>query len=149
MQGGLARRLVAKPCSWTVKKSVPQNNSFGHRQYRLFERGNGGNRTAKSTIGANVERVALDACSVTRCVNEGDALRDHSPNARRFRRNHQIAAKSAGVRRMVAQSIAFVYAPGDRARVESDPLNIGADGTLGRTVAAVSALEQSVLSMPE
>jgi len=64
-------------------------------------------------------------------------------------RNLVVAAKSAGVRRMVAQSIAFVYAPGNRARVESDPLNSGAEGTSGRTVDAVSALEQSVLSMPE
>jgi nucleoside-diphosphate-sugar epimerase len=64
-------------------------------------------------------------------------------------RNLVAAAKYAGVRRMVAQSIAFVYARGDRARVESDPLDVGAEGTLGRTVAAVSALEQSVLAMPE
>jgi nucleoside-diphosphate-sugar epimerase len=63
--------------------------------------------------------------------------------------NLVAAAKSAGVRRMIAQSIAFVYAPGDRARVESDPLNVGAGGTLGRTIAAVSALEQAVLDMPE
>ena len=64
-------------------------------------------------------------------------------------RNLVAAAKAAGVRRLIAQSIAFAYAPGDRARVESDPLNLGVEGAFGRTVAAVSALEQAVLTMPE
>ncbi len=59
------------------------------------------------------------------------------------------AAKAAGVRRMIAQSIAFAYAPASRMLVESDPLNLGAEGVLGRTAAAVSALEQAVLAMPE
>jgi nucleoside-diphosphate-sugar epimerase len=64
-------------------------------------------------------------------------------------RNLVAAAKAAGVRRLIAQSIAFVYAPGDGARVESDPLNLAAEGAMGRTVAAVSQLEQAVLAMPE
>jgi len=64
-------------------------------------------------------------------------------------RNLVAAAKAAGVRRLIAQSIAFVYAPGDGARVESDPLNLAAEGAAGRTVAAVSQLEQAVLAMPE
>jgi nucleoside-diphosphate-sugar epimerase len=64
-------------------------------------------------------------------------------------RNLVAAAKAAGVSRLIAQSIAFVYAPGDGARVESDPLNVAAEGVAGRTVAAVSQLEQAVLAMPE
>jgi nucleoside-diphosphate-sugar epimerase len=64
-------------------------------------------------------------------------------------RNLVQAAKAANVQRLIAQSIAFVYAPGSGVRVESDPLNISAEGAAGRTVAAVAALEQAVLSMPE
>jgi nucleoside-diphosphate-sugar epimerase len=64
-------------------------------------------------------------------------------------RNLVAAAKAAGVARLIAQSIAFVYAPGDGVRVENDPLNFSAAGAAGRTVAAVAALEQAVLSMPE
>jgi nucleoside-diphosphate-sugar epimerase len=64
-------------------------------------------------------------------------------------RNLVAAAKAAGVRRLIAQSIAFAYAPGDRARVESDPLNLNIEGAFARTVAAVSTLEQAVLAMPE
>lgn len=64
-------------------------------------------------------------------------------------RNLAEAARAAGVRRLVGQSIAFVYAPGEGARVESEPLAAGAPGMLGRTVAAVQALEDAVLAMPE
>jgi len=64
-------------------------------------------------------------------------------------RNLVAAAKAAGVTRLIAQSIAFVYALAPGARVESDPLNLATEGAIGRTVAAVAALEQAVLSMPD
>src|SRR3974390_2450880 len=41
-------------------------------------------------------------------------------------RNLVAAARAACVTRMVAQSIAFVYAPGASARIENDPLANGA-----------------------
>jgi nucleoside-diphosphate-sugar epimerase len=63
-------------------------------------------------------------------------------------RNLVSAAQSAGVRRMIAQSIAFIYAPGAGARVESDPL-LPADGATAQTIAAVTSLEGAVQSMPE
>lgn len=62
-------------------------------------------------------------------------------------RNLVAAAKAAGVARMIAQSIAFIYAPGEGARVESDPLND--DAAMATTVNAVRALEAAVLGMPE
>jgi nucleoside-diphosphate-sugar epimerase len=62
-------------------------------------------------------------------------------------RNLVAAAKAAQVRRMVAQSIAFVYAPGAGARVETDPVN--PDPAAAGMVSAVEALEREVLSMPE
>ena len=62
-------------------------------------------------------------------------------------RNLVDAARAAGVARMVAQSIAFIYAPGPGARVETDPLN--ADPAAAGTVTAVKALEDAVLSLPE
>ncbi len=64
-------------------------------------------------------------------------------------RNLVAAAKAAGVRRLIAQSIAFVYAPGDGARVESDPLDLAATGVRQRTVDGVVALEDATLEMPE
>ena len=62
-------------------------------------------------------------------------------------RNLVAAARAANVDRMVAQSIAFIYAPGKGARVESDPLT--ADPAMAGTVAAVTSLEQAVLSLRE
>jgi nucleoside-diphosphate-sugar epimerase len=55
------------------------------------------------------------------------------------------AALAAGARRMVAQSIAFVYAPvGDFVKNEEAELFTDAPPPLGGTVAAVVALEQQV-----
>jgi nucleoside-diphosphate-sugar epimerase len=58
------------------------------------------------------------------------------------------AAKTAGVRRAIAQSIAFVYAPDDGMRTEDDPLDLAAEGTRQLTVQGVVALERAVLNTP-
>ena len=64
-------------------------------------------------------------------------------------RNLVAATKAAGVRRLIAQSIAFVYAPGEGTRVESDPLDLTATGARKGTVEGVVALEQATLDLPE
>ncbi len=63
-------------------------------------------------------------------------------------RNLMQAAKAAGARRAVAQSIAFVYAPGDGLRTEDDPLDLAAEGQRQLTVQGVVALEHEVLNTP-
>jgi nucleoside-diphosphate-sugar epimerase len=57
------------------------------------------------------------------------------------------AARAAGVRRMIAQSIGFIYAPAPGLRVESDPL--GGDAAMAGTVDGVRVLEEEVLAIPE
>jgi len=64
-------------------------------------------------------------------------------------RNLVAAAKAAGVRRLIAQSIAFVYAPGEGTRVESDPLDLAATGIRRRMVDGIVVLEGATLEMPE
>jgi nucleoside-diphosphate-sugar epimerase len=64
-------------------------------------------------------------------------------------RNLVDAAKAAGVQRMITQSIAFVYALGAGARIETDPLDVSATGARKRTVDGVVALEQTTLELPE
>ena len=64
-------------------------------------------------------------------------------------RNLMQAAKTAGARRAVAQSIAFVYAPGEGARAEDDPLDLAAEGVRQLTVQGIAALEREVLTTPE
>ncbi|HYH59076.1 MAG TPA: NAD(P)-dependent oxidoreductase [Thermoleophilaceae bacterium] len=55
------------------------------------------------------------------------------------------AAKAAGARRMISQSIAFAYAPGDRLRREEDPLFLDAPQPWRRSVEAVAALEDQTV----
>ena len=62
-------------------------------------------------------------------------------------RNLVDAALATGARRVVAQSIAFVYAPtGDRIRDEDAPLFTEAAPPFGGVVAAVAELERLVTS---
>jgi nucleoside-diphosphate-sugar epimerase len=61
-------------------------------------------------------------------------------------RNLMAAVAIAGARRVIAQSIAFVYAPGPGARVETDPLDPAPERA--STVAAVASLEQQVTAVP-
>jgi nucleoside-diphosphate-sugar epimerase len=62
--------------------------------------------------------------------------------------NLAAAARAAGVRRLIAQSIAFIYPSGPGARVETDPM-APAEGAMARTIPAVRALEEAVLALPE
>ena len=64
-------------------------------------------------------------------------------------RNLVAAARAAGVRRLVAQSIAFVYAPGPKPYREDAPLHLAAEGVARRTIEGVAALEQAVTGAPD
>ncbi|MFY9929239.1 MAG: NAD(P)-dependent oxidoreductase, partial [Streptosporangiaceae bacterium] len=59
------------------------------------------------------------------------------------------AALAAGARRVVAQSIAWAYQPGDVPAAESVPLDLGASGSRLGTVRGVAALEAAVREAPE
>jgi nucleoside-diphosphate-sugar epimerase len=59
--------------------------------------------------------------------------------------NLMRAAATAGVGRVIAQSIAFVYAPGEGVREENDPLDVAAEPPRQFTVQGILALEREVL----
>jgi nucleoside-diphosphate-sugar epimerase len=61
-------------------------------------------------------------------------------------RNLMAAAKAANVRRVVAQSIAFIYAPGPKPHREGDPLETDAANRV--TIEGVKGLEHAVLNTP-
>jgi nucleoside-diphosphate-sugar epimerase len=63
-------------------------------------------------------------------------------------RNLVRAAKVAGARRLIAQSIAWIYAPGPIPHSENDPLKTEPDGTYNVTIAGVVALERQTLQSP-
>jgi len=61
-------------------------------------------------------------------------------------RNLIAAAAEAGARRIVAESVAFFYAPrGDWVKDEEAPITLGAPGPLGAAVEALADLERQVL----
>jgi nucleoside-diphosphate-sugar epimerase len=63
--------------------------------------------------------------------------------------NLVAAAKAAGSRRFIAQSIAFAYAPGPEPHAESDPIaSAEGDAPSATTARGVRALEGAVLSSP-
>jgi nucleoside-diphosphate-sugar epimerase len=61
-------------------------------------------------------------------------------------RNLMAAAKAAGAKRVVAQSIAFIYAPGPKPHREGDTLDSSAAQRM--TISGVTALEDAVLNTP-
>lgn len=61
-------------------------------------------------------------------------------------RNLVRAAELAGVKKVVAQSIGFVYAPSDKAHTEESPLLDFNEPPYGETARAVHSLEQQVLN---
>jgi nucleoside-diphosphate-sugar epimerase len=64
-------------------------------------------------------------------------------------RNLVDAAQAAGVSRMVAQSIAWVYSGGDQPASERVPLDLDAAEPRRTTIHAIAALERSVSEMAE
>ena len=63
-------------------------------------------------------------------------------------KNLVAAALAAGARRLIAQSIAWVYARGAEPHREEDPLDTTAQGERGVTNRGVIALEERVLNAP-
>ena len=77
-----------------------------------------------------------------------DAVLESNARLRRDgTRNLMDAARAASVKRVIAQSIAWVYAKGEGPRAESDPLDT-AEGPWAVTVGGVMALEDAVLNTP-
>jgi nucleoside-diphosphate-sugar epimerase len=64
-------------------------------------------------------------------------------------RNLVDAARTAGVTRMIAQSISWAYQPGTCPADEHTPLDLGATGPRASTIAGVQALEDAASELPE
>jgi nucleoside-diphosphate-sugar epimerase len=83
--------------------------------------------------------AGLDPSQMARAIERNAHIR------REGTRNLVDAAAAAGAHRVIAQSIAWAYAPGRMPHVETDPLDVGAASTRGITVGGVAALEDAVL----
>ncbi len=78
----------------------------------------------------------------------GDALARNARLRDEGTRNLVAAAVRAGARRLIAQSIGFIYAEGRTPHREQDPLLPETDPVYGGTVTGVLSLERQVLEAP-
>ena len=84
----------------------------------------------------------LDPARMATAIAGNARLRDEGT------RNLIEAARKADVKRLIAQSIAWAYAPGPLPHGEQDPLDAGAEGPRAISVNGVIALERQVLGAP-
>jgi nucleoside-diphosphate-sugar epimerase len=81
-------------------------------------------------------------------LGAGDRLAN--AKIRRIGTRHLVnSALAAGVTRMIAQSIAWAYEPGDRPATEDTPLDLASTGDRLDTVAGIATLENAVNELPE
>ena len=78
----------------------------------------------------------------------GEAIARNARIRNEGTRNLVRAANAAGARRLVAQSIAWAYAPGPEPHSESDPLEVDAEGSRAVSVRGIVALEAWTLNSP-
>jgi nucleoside-diphosphate-sugar epimerase len=83
--------------------------------------------------------AALDPARMADAVARNARIRDEGT------RHLVAAARAAGARRIVAQSIAWMYAAGAEPHVETDPLDLTTEGLRGVSVRGVASLESQVL----
>ena len=141
---------------------VPRLVRAGHRVTALTRGADGEARLqamgAHAVRGDVFERSWLDAC-VARAqpdvvlhqltafgATDGDPLQATIRVRTEGTRNLVAAARKAGARRFIAQSIAFVSAPGDGLADESTPLHLDAPMAMRPLVDSIAVLEGETLA---
>ncbi len=106
----------------------------------------------EAVVAARPEVVVHALTSIPRAIDPrrlGEQFEENDRLRRDGTRNLVAAALAAGAGRIVAESIAFAYAPGGPGlRVEEDPLAVSAPLPWGRIVGAVRDLEEAVTQTP-
>jgi len=102
----------------------------------------------RSAMAARPDVVMHQLTDLPRVLNDDAQLAAAYPRNARIRtegtRNLVAAAKAAGAKRFIVQSVAFAYLPGKGPYVETDPLNL-VDGPRLVTVRAAADMEEQVL----
>jgi nucleoside-diphosphate-sugar epimerase len=103
---------------------------------------------ARAAVDARPEVVVHQLTDLPQALDEKELAASYPRNARirvEGTRNLIAAARAAGARRFIVQSIAFAYAPGREPHVEDDPLNL-VDGPRLTTVRGAADMEEQVLA---
>ncbi|MFI6421679.1 NAD-dependent epimerase/dehydratase family protein [Streptomyces sp. NPDC050842] len=144
------RVLVAGATGAVGRQLVPRLEAAGHEVVGISRRGP---RPVDVLDAGAVRRAVAEAAPdavVHQLTDLGGA--DGAANNRvriEGTRNLVDAARAAGVSRIVAQSIAWAYGPGDAPADESVPLDATEELPRARIVAGVRALESTVAELPE
>lgn len=85
---------------------------------------------------------ALEASKMTEALTRNARLRDEGT------RNLVAAAVQGGAKRLIAQSISFIYAEGSKPHQETDPLLPVTHPVYGETILGVMSLERQVIDAP-
>src|SRR5689334_20055690 len=112
-------------------------------------RGEAGRRGARDRVVQAVRSAAPDVVRHQLTDLKGANFRANSEMRTTGTRHLVDAALAAGVRRIVAQSIAWVYEAGEAPATEAVPLDLGAEGSRLRSVQGAAALEGAVREAPE
>lgn len=153
------RIFVAGATGVIGRRLVPQLVAQGHEVTALTRRDHAIAEGVRTVVGdvydaAGLREVVAAARPEVVFHQLTDlSSRDFAANSRIRRegtRNLIDAALFAGVRRVISQSIAWAYGPGDAPAVESTPLDLdAADDRRRATVRAVAALEDITAEAPE
>jgi nucleoside-diphosphate-sugar epimerase len=141
---------------------LPRLVAAGHQVTGLARTAEGAGRLAAAGADSAVADVfdasalaeAVRAAAPEVVIHQLTALgdRDFAANARirEIGTRHLVdAARAAGARRIIAQSIAWMYGPGAAPATEDQPLDLAAPAPRSGSVAAVVALESAVRELPE
>jgi nucleoside-diphosphate-sugar epimerase len=104
---------------------------------------------ARAVEQAGPEVVVNQLTNLSQSSNPLDIARGFAATSR-LRREASVtlasAARKAGARRILAQSISFAYRPGPGVRTESDPLWTDAKGQIAKLAGSLAALESATLA---
>ncbi|MFJ6406786.1 NAD-dependent epimerase/dehydratase family protein [Streptomyces hydrogenans] len=144
------RVLVAGATGAVGRQLVPRLEAAGHEVVGISRRGP---RPVDVLDAEAVVRAVAEAAPdavVHQLTDLGGADGAANNRVRVEGTRHLVdAARAAGVRRIVAQSISWAYAPGDAPADESVPLDATEEAPRARIVAGVRALEATVAGLPE
>ncbi|WP_372009433.1 NAD-dependent epimerase/dehydratase family protein [Paenibacillus chitinolyticus] len=98
---------------------------------------------------AQLRRVRPEVVIHQLTALSGYNLEENARIRKQGTRNLADAAREAGVRKMIAQSISWMYEPGEGPAGEDVPLDLEAPEPRKTTVDGVAALERAAAEMPE